>query len=75
MIRAALALVLFVGISCNIWDNVYSQTYSGSPIILKESLNLDFTVPQYSLLGNFDYNSQLAMATVTLYFDLMLTKL
>ena len=61
VIQPTIILLFFIlGVSCNIWDNIYSQTYASSPIILEQSLNLDFQIPQYSLTGNFDYNQELA---------------
>jgi len=68
-------LLLLIGAHCNIWDNIYSQTYASSPIILEDSLSLDFKIPQYSLTGTFDYNSELALTTVTIFFDALLTQL
>ena len=68
-------LLLLIGAHCNIWDNIYSQTYASSPIILEDSLSLDFKIPQYSLTGTIDYNSELALTTVTIFFDALLTQL
>jgi hypothetical protein len=70
-----LLLFLILGTYCNIWDNIYSQTYASSPIILEQSLNLDFQIPQYSLTGNFDYNQELALTTVTIYFNAIVTEI
>ena len=69
-----LLLLVFVG-ECNVWDNVYSQTNARTPIVLEESINLDFTVPQYNLKGNIDFNQELSFLTLSLYFDLGIMKI
>jgi hypothetical protein len=72
---AIVLLCLAVSASCNIWDNMYSQTYAKSPIILENSINLEFRIPQYSLIGNFDFNSQQSLLTVTASFDALITQM
>ena len=49
-------LVLVAVVSCNVWDNMYSHSYAQHPIRVEESINFDFRIPQYSIVGNIDFN-------------------
>lgn len=75
LLRALLLLYLTTLSLTNIWDNIYSQSYSDSPIILEDSLSLDFKIQQYQLDASFDYNADLQLLTLTTYFDMYLVKL
>lgn len=44
MIRHLLCFFVIAAISCNLWDNVYSQTLADTPMIVSESLNFDFKI-------------------------------
>jgi hypothetical protein len=59
----------------NIWDNVYSQAKATTPILLDESLSIDFSIREYSSNVNIDFNSHLQLLTATVYFDLLLIRL
>lgn len=44
MAKPLILLAILALTQCNIWDNVFSQTLADSPIIISESLNVDFEV-------------------------------
>lgn len=67
--------LLFGLVGCNVWDNIYSQTYANSPILIQQSISLNFKIKEYSLDGNFDFNSDLQLMTVTTYFDMLMIKM
>ena len=59
---------------CNVWDNIYSQAQASTPILLSDSMTMDFSVKEYNSNGNIDFNSNLQTITLTLYFDLLLVR-
>ena len=76
VICSSIFLFLLAAIAkSNIWDNIYSQSYADSPIILEESLSLDFKIKQYQLDAALDYNADLQLLTLVTYFDMYLVRL
>ena len=67
MAKALLFLLAVMTLTqCNIWDNVFSQTLADSPIIISESLNVDFDVAD-KFVVKVDFNAELQVLTGFVY--------
>lgn len=62
----SLWVMLAVLSNCNIWDNIFSETYASSPIIFSESLYFKFPFEYEKFNGDItlDYNNKLKIITV-----------